>query len=114
LSSAENKSDVENVPTEENKETVAGDVAPTMVNGSHPVMAGVTSLQDSSPYLLNVGLRTGATSLAIWNTNPAYQCIAVSGDSQVVGLNMALFDGSSVTGNISTLLHNAVTWLAGI
>jgi hypothetical protein len=91
----------------------AGPLAFTIVNGSHPVMAGVASVQDPSDFMLNVGLQTGATSLAIWDADPEYQAIAVSADSAVVGLNMALFDGSQVTGNIGALLHNSVLWLAG-
>jgi hypothetical protein len=89
---------------------VTGPRAFTVLNAGHPVMAGVTSLADNGP-LLNVSLRAGATGLAQWHT-AAYQAIAVSADNRVVGMNLCPFGGSTTTGNISTLLHNAVVWLA--
>jgi hypothetical protein len=81
-----------------------------VVDGTHPVMAGVSSLSENV-LIVNCGLQTGATLLATWSCG--YNAIAVSADQQVVGINMMVFGGAGNTGDGTALLHNAITWVGG-
>ncbi len=98
-------------PFNQSTTDVTGPLTFTVLNAGHPVMAGVTTLVDDG-LLLNVSLRAGASGLAQWST-AAYQAVAVSADNRVVGINSMIFGDSNVSGNLNTLLHNAVVWLAG-
>jgi len=81
----------------------------SIIEPSHPVMAGVTSVADNWGHQ-NPGLAVGATSLATW-TNSGYQ--AVAANENVVALNQLIFASADWTGDVGLILHNAAQWLAG-
>jgi uncharacterized repeat protein (TIGR01451 family) len=76
---------------------------------THPVMEGVTSLDDNV-YQQDPGLAAGAELLATWSTS-GYN--AVAANDNVVALNMLVFDSADWTGDLGQLLYNAITWLSG-
>ncbi|MGC8875202.1 MAG: carboxypeptidase regulatory-like domain-containing protein, partial [Chloroflexia bacterium] len=76
---------------------------------THPVMQGVTSIQDFWGHQ-NPGLRSGAELLASWSGS-GYNAVAVN--ENVVALNQLIFHSADWAGDVGTLLHNAIVWLAG-
>jgi hypothetical protein len=85
-----------------------------LVDGTHPVMAGVTSMTtcDGTTLMINPGLAAGATLLATW-TPSGYNGIAVNADETVIGLNILIFNETTGiwTGHLPQLLYNSITWL---
>ncbi|MBN1901110.1 hypothetical protein JW926_07280 [Candidatus Sumerlaeota bacterium] len=78
-----------------------------IIDSSHPVMVGVTSVSDDWGHQ-NPGLRSGAKLLATWNTS-GHNYIAVN--DNVVALNQLLHHASNWTGDVGIILHNAIIWL---
>jgi hypothetical protein len=77
----------------------------------HPVMQGVTSITDDPIIGLShqdVGLAPGALRLADWNDGQVF--VAVKGN--VVGINQLWFHGANWSGDVPTLMHNAIRYLA--
>ena len=79
----------------------------SVVDPTHPVMTGVTSITDNFGQQ-NPGLRAGTTLLATWS-GTGYNAVAVNDD--VVAINMLLFAQSSWSGDVPLLLNNALNWL---
>jgi hypothetical protein len=88
----------------------AGPNTLSVVDDSHPVMNGVSSVTEDV-LIVNPGLQAGATLLATWSCG--HNAIAVSADEQVVGLNMMVFGSAGATGDATTLIQNAINWLNG-
>jgi hypothetical protein len=83
----------------------------TVYQASHPVMQGVAAITDDPIAGIghqNVGLAAGALRLADWNDGQVY--IAVK--ENVVGINQLWFHGSNWSGDVPTLMHNAIRYLA--
>ncbi|MGC8874153.1 MAG: PKD domain-containing protein, partial [Chloroflexia bacterium] len=80
----------------------------SILQPTHPVMQGVSSILDSWGHQ-NPGLRAGAELLARWSAS-TYNAVAVN--ENVVALNQLIFHNAMWSGDMPTLLHNAITWLA--
>jgi subtilisin family serine protease len=80
----------------------------TVLDPSHPIMAGVTSINDFWGHQ-DPGLRAGSTLLARWTTT-SYGAVAVKG-TNVVALNQLIFHDADWSGDVPLLLHNAIVWL---
>ncbi len=74
---------------------------------THPVMQGVTTVGDTR-YQQDPALAAGATLLATWTTTGNN---AVAVNDNVVALNLLIFHSADYSGDVGTLLHNAVVWL---
>ena len=80
-----------------------------VVQGGHAVMQGVTAIHDNWGHQ-DPGLQAGATLLAQWGSSN-YNAVAVN--DNVVAINMLIFHDADWTGDVPTLLHNAIVWLCG-
>jgi hypothetical protein len=76
-------------------------------------MEDVATLTETttSSLVVNPGLATGADLLATWSPS-GWNAVAASADGRVVALNMCIFSASESGGDVDTLLHNAIVWLA--
>jgi len=84
----------------------------TVYDLNHPIMAGVTTVVDDPTIGYahqDVGLAPGATRLADWNDGQIF----VAFNDNVVGVNQMWYHGSNWSGDMPTLMHNAIVWLAG-
>lgn len=85
----------------------------TLHEPQHPIFAGVGSLNYEG-YLLDVGLATGATAIASWDTGHLF----LAANDNVVGLNLLPSIGFGGAfpwgGDLPSVFHNAIKWLAGV
>jgi len=82
----------------------------TVYNPDHPLMAGVNTLQDTPTLGTShqaVGLIPGAVRLADWDSGEVF----VAYKDAVVGINQMWYHGANWTGDVPTLMHNAILYL---
>ena len=79
----------------------------SIVDSAHPVMQDVTTVGDNWGHQ-DPGLAADATLLAAWNTS-GYNYVVVN--DNVVALNQLIFEAADWSGDVGTLLHNAINWL---
>jgi subtilisin family serine protease len=75
---------------------------------AHPIMADVTYVGDYSVHGVGHTLQSGAEAVAFWHDSEIY--IAALPD--VVAFNQLLTNGNDWDGDVPTLLHNAILYLA--
>jgi len=76
--------------------------------GTHPIMADVTYVDDFSVHGVGHMLQSGAEAVAFWDDGEIY--IAALPD--VVAFNQLLTGGNDWDGDVPTLMHNAILYLA--
>jgi hypothetical protein len=85
----------------------------TVYDPGHPLMSGVTSITDNPATIgighQDVGLAPGATRLADWNDGEIF----IAYNDNVVGINQLWYHGSGWSGDVPTLMHNAIAYLSG-
>jgi hypothetical protein len=82
----------------------------TVHEPSHPIMVGVASITNTYPWQ-DPGLAPGATRIADWDDGALF----LAANSDVVALNLVPTNNvgsAGWTGDLPTLYHNAVLWLA--
>ncbi len=79
-------------------------------DASHPIMAGITNVCDSSR-LLGAYLTPDSTAVASWADGEIF--VAVKDNHTVVSLATYLGYWSNMTGQGDAVVHNAIGWLTG-
>jgi hypothetical protein len=80
-------------------------------DSGHPILNGVSAIEDSPTTGIshqNVGVSAGATRLADWDDGAVF----VAYNDHVIGVNQLWFHGANWSGNMPTLMHNSILYLA--
>jgi uncharacterized repeat protein (TIGR01451 family) len=77
---------------------------------AHPIMADVMSVDDYSVHSVGHTLQSGAEAVAFWDDGEVY----VAALPDVVAFNQLLTSGNDWDGDVHTLLHNAILYLAPV
>ena len=75
----------------------------------HPLMQGVTTITDNLRAFTDLVVRPYAETVALYNDGNVY---VAATPGKVVLLNQVLTYGAAFTGNVPTLVHNAILYLA--
>jgi uncharacterized repeat protein (TIGR01451 family) len=89
-------------------DTLAGAASLGVYQAAHPIMADVASVDDYVVHGVGHGLQSGAEAVALWNDGEIY----VAALPDVVAFNQLLTNGNDWDGDVPTLVHNAILYLA--
>jgi hypothetical protein len=84
----------------------------TIYDPAHPLLTGVTLIQDTPTVGTShqvVPLAPAAVRLADWDSGEVY----VAYNDSVVGINQVWYHGANWTGDVPTLMHNAILYSVG-